>query len=653
MDKQSKENAFARAIDFWGATRSEHFIWLVVLVTLSLVLLEAKYNVDLLGSLSNKSTTGAQADDLSQRGKLLAAFGISWAIGRSLLSRIKPALFGLIVFFMLSTSFYYALDYTYTKVVAELDPEIKVKGFNLYSYRHDLLTGTLIDPDIPLPGNEPVLGKIFMGAFPLVLLDERFMLPAQDIVERKAQDKSRNVLQNAELRWPEYEAMMQKLTGARADYLDTSRKALGVSTSEKEWSSYNGKMQELLQAHAQFVDGSRKALGLASDESEWSKYNTKMQDIQTSYAKFINGSKRVANHGNRGIQKFREESGGLEPNSSYSQIQFVNYVKSTNHPKGVELRNAEGQVISKRPDGKVIYGRDVPYFMSRTEFMQWTAGQAREAMKSGGMEPNANIGRLDFIVMLRTAKNKKGEEFRNSEMKQVGTKPDGAPLLAKEIPYFMSRSSFNEWSQQLAKEALAINGMEARSTISDAEFINLLRASRHPKSEGLRKSEMQEVGKRPDGKIVFAKDIPYFMSHEKYKDWFTSQAEDAKNMLLPTTQSVEKFDRIKEVNAAVFLPPMAIISSLTSALTNGIALVIILSAILLSQFTATAEYGARIKRYSIPLMLVIFSGLLFSMPSHVFSKGSAIHELETKLHEQVGLAGKIWSKLSNLEKIIL
>jgi hypothetical protein len=58
-------------------------------------------------------------------------------------------------------------------------------------------------------------------------------------------------------------------------------------------------------------------------------------------------------------------------------------------------------------------------------------------------------------------------------------------------------------------------------------------------------------------------------------------------------------------------------------------------------------------QFSTPIMLVIFTGLLYLLPSHVFVSGTPIYELETRLHENVGLAGQVWSRLSNIEKIIL
>lgn len=128
--------------------------------------------MDLLSSISNPETRPDVAEALSQRGKLLAAFGITWALFRSLAFRFN-ILVGLSILGVLTFGGYIALDTLYEKAIDSLPPNIKVMGYNLLLYRHDLLTGDLEDPDIPNVKEEPVDGKIFMGAFPMVLLDER------------------------------------------------------------------------------------------------------------------------------------------------------------------------------------------------------------------------------------------------------------------------------------------------------------------------------------------------------------------------------------------------------------------------------------------------------------------------------------------------
>lgn len=653
MHNTIKLNGFSNVLDLWGFSRTKSYIWVIIAVTALLVVMEGKYNIDLLGALSDPTAVGSKAHDLSQRGKLLAAFGISWAVGRGLISKIKPASVGLMLFIALSSATYQGLDYTYTKVIANLDSEIKVKGFNLFSYRHDLLAGTLVDPDIPLPKNDPVIGKIFMGAFPIVLLDDRFMVPAQDIVERKATDKSHEVLSKAEKAWSEYDAKMQTLSKGYAQFIDASNKAMGISSADKEWSSYNTNMKVLSNAYSQFIDGSKKAMGLSSTESDWNSYNSQMQYILNGYDRFIEGSRKAAPYGARGTREFRKQSGGLDPDPNMGLTQFVSMLRSSNHPDGIKLRNAEGRVIAKRPDGKIIYGRDIPYFMSYRNFTQWHSSQAKEAMRALGFVPNPNLTRPQFLEMLRTSKHPKGEEFRKAEKRELGIKANGETLFGRDVPYFMGRDDFTLWFSAQAKETLKASGFEPNPSLDKSQFVEMLRVSKSPQGEELRRAESRELGKRPDGTPVYARDIPYFMNHENYIQWFEMQAKEAIKMAVPTTESVEKFTRIKEINAAIFLPPMAIISSLTSALTNGISLILILMSFSFSMFGPTKVIGEWLKRIAVPLMLIVFTALLYFMPSHVFDKNTPLYDLETKLHDHVGLAGKVWSKLSNIEKFIL
>lgn len=427
------------ALQLWGWIEGKRLQWIALTITLAFVWFEARYNIELLNTLSDPAATSDAVDRLSQRGKMLASLGITWAIGRSLITKIQPAAVGLGLFLVTTIAFYVGLDYTYTKVISGLKPEIKVEGFTLFNYRHDLLTGKLEDPDIPLPKNDPVLGKILMGAFPIVLLDERFMLPARDIVERKSDDKSKGVMTRA----------------------------------EQNWMHYNQQMRELDAGHREYISGSRQAL-------QYRAYG--------------------------GIQKFQKRSGGLNP------------------------------------------------------------------------DPN----------------------------------------------------------------------------LSKAQFIEMLRSANHPRGEALRRSEAREIGKRANGGVVYARDVPYFMTKNRYLAWFESQATEAKAAALPTIETVEKFRGIVDINSAVFLPPMAIITSLTSALTNMITLVLMLASIGLTYGGGRLEaVGHTLSSFSAPLMAVVFATALYLMPSHIFREGTPMHALESKMHRDVGIAGQIWSRLSNLQAQLL
>jgi hypothetical protein len=429
------ENKF---IDFWGFTRGPAFIWLVALISTLFVVLEVKYNIDLLNSISNPNSNSTDVADLSDRGKLLASIGITWAIARALLTKIKPAAFGLVLFGIASFCTYHFLDYVYTKVIKDLNPEVKVQGFNLFAYRQDILTGKLSDPDLPTPLDQPVIGKILMGAFPIIILDERYMLPAQDILIRKAEDKRRFALKKA----------------------------------EKEWKSYKKNTDELSNSYSQFITQSRKAIKYRY----WG-----------------------------GVQKFKRESGGMSPNPRATKLQFIEALKNSNHPKGKNILKHESRVIAQNTDGTPVYGRE----------------------------------------------------------------------------------------------------------------------------------------------------LPYFLDHDGYISWFEERIKQSENLIFPNIHNVENFKGIHEINSAIFLPPMAIVTSLVSAVTNGISVILILSSVALSCTSRFKPIGSLINKYSVYITFFIFFSLIYAVPNHVFSKNSALYELEVTMHAEVGIIGRLWSRLSNLQKLIL
>lgn len=53
-------------------------------------------------------------------------------------------------------------------------------------------------------------------------MDDRYMLPAQDILERKANDKSKEVLSVADEKWVEYDKGMKKILDAYEKFIMAS-----------------------------------------------------------------------------------------------------------------------------------------------------------------------------------------------------------------------------------------------------------------------------------------------------------------------------------------------------------------------------------------------------------------------------------------------
>lgn len=626
--------------------------FLLLAVTALLVWLEVQYNVSLLNSISDPATTPEQADDLSSRGKLLAAFGLTWALFRGLLFKGRSLVWGVIGLGLLTGAGYWALDTVYARVIDNLKPEVKVMGFNLLSYRRDLLTGELEDPDIPSLKDSPVTSRIFMGAFPIVLLDQRFMVPAQDIVERKASDKQNEALQISDEKWSEYAENMDALRKAHVRYIDSSRKAKGIGL-EADWQSYGREMEKLASGHARYLQAVRRARREADLTGEWAAYERNMNDVRAGHREFIEGSAKAARYGSRGTAEFRRRSGGLDPNTQLPLQQFPSLMKRSSHPRAAQMRQAEARVIGHDFDGRPIHAREMPYFMSRAEFEQWTARKAHDVLAAANFPVDPGLSKDDFVALLRKSEGKNGQDLRQHERKEIGHKPDGSAVLAGAMPYFMHREGFLAWTGSLVRESMAAQAMPPDESLSLAQFVALLRKSTGKDGERLRKAEGQLVTKRPDGSALLVRDVPYFMSRAQYQDWVAAEAQRMKAMAMPTVENVNTLKNIQQVNAAVFIPPMAIISSLTSALVNAISLVLLVASWALMRSATAAPAGRMLRRYSVVLMLAIFGALVAAMPSHVFDQGTALYDLENTLHREVGSVSMLWSRLSNIQKYFL
>jgi len=142
-DADGPGSTLYRVFDLWGLTRSRWIQYLALLITAAFVVLEGRYNFDLLNTLVDPQASRDTVQTLSDRGKFLSALGISWACGRVLLEKIRPAVIGVALFSALATGAYHGLDHVYTTVIRELPAEVKMKGYSLFSYRRDLLTGRL------------------------------------------------------------------------------------------------------------------------------------------------------------------------------------------------------------------------------------------------------------------------------------------------------------------------------------------------------------------------------------------------------------------------------------------------------------------------------------------------------------------------------
>jgi tetratricopeptide (TPR) repeat protein len=626
---------------------------IMLLVMAILVFCEYRYNVDLLGSISNPDTSPEVAEALSQRGKLLAAFGITWALFRNLAFKFRNALFGLLFLAVLTAGGYFALDALYEKAIDSLPPNIKVMGYNLLLYRHDLLTGDLEDPDIPSVKEEPVEGKIFMGAFPMVLLDDRFMVPAQAYVIRRADLKVEESLQLAEEKWPQYEKNMADIDAGYEKFIAWSKKAAGDELIQ-EWGRYALQMQKLDEAFQHYRQARDMAVGKADLTEEWKAYDTQMNVLRAKHEEFVDGSRKVAQYagGKREAEarrRFRAASGGLEPNARVSLEDFPELLKRSSH--GKKIIAGENRVIGHDPYGSPILAKEIPYFLDRPGLEGWIAERAARGLRSVDLPMNKEMTHEEFLAWLRKSPTPGGDSLRAHEARNYG--PSEHPVLGRDIPYFMDRADFIRWTRHKAQETLLAYDMPPDPGLSREGFLDLLRKAKNKEGEQLRTAENRLLVALPDGTRLKIGDVPYFMDRETYLQWANDEVERLKVKLVPTEENVDEFATINQSNAAVFVPPMAIISSLTSALVNALSLLILLIASGLALSPATRKAGALIGKLSVPLMLACFLALIFAMPPHVFRPDTEAWNLESKFHEQIGIPAQLWSRLSNVQKLFL
>ena len=626
---------------------------LVLLVMAILVGCEYGYNVLLLDSISDPATPPEMAEMLSQRGKLLASFGIVWVLFRNLAFGFRNVFAGLALLAALTAGGYFALDTLYIQAIDRLPPHVKVMGYNLLMYRHDLLTGDLEDPDIPSVREDPVSGKIFMGAFPMVLLDERFMVPAQAYVIRRADLEVEKGLRLAEEKWPQYEKSMNDLKAGYEQYIAWSQKATGDEFS-REWGEYALQMQRLEEAFARYRNAFAMASGKADLTQEWNAYDGQMKILRSKHAEFVDGSRRVAkyaggkNYG-QALGKFRAASGGLDPDTSVSLADFPGRVKRSRH--GPRILAAEARVIAHEPNGSPIRAGEIPYFLDRSGFERWVAERTARALGSVGIPLNRAMTREAFLNWAKTSRTSGGEALRAHESRNYG--PSDYPVFGRDIPYFMGRAEFIRWTGHKVRKMLLAYDMPPDVDLSRDGFMALLRKAKNKEGERLRAMENTRLVALPDGTELKIGDVPYFMDHAAYQRWVQDEIDRQKARLVPTEENVNEFATINQINTAVFVPPMAIVSSLTSALTNGISLLILLASSSLLWFPATRKAGACIRKFSVPLMLLAFAALVFAMPSHVFRPGTEAWNLESRFHGEVGIAARAWSRLSNVQKHFL
>ena len=198
-------------------------------------------------------------------------------------------------------------------------------------------------------------------------------------------------------------------------------------------------------------------------------------------------------------------------------------------------------------------------------------------------------------------------------------------------------------------------GMTPDSRATMDAFLQQLRTGSGPRSKTFLQGEEEVVFIENEGtakqRPVKGGELPKFMNRAEYFSYFGKKIDQVKLSVLPTEATVESADGIHDINSAVFVPPMAMITSLVSVLANTAALLLILlSAIPLA---TKAPWGRRLNTvitYVGPLFTVGFiAAVIAAAPSSIFTAGSPMHSLEAKMQQQVGWPGVLWSRAAAIQ----
>jgi hypothetical protein len=415
-------------------------------------------------------------------------------------------------------------------------------------------------------------------------------------------------------------------------------------------------MQKLDESFQRYRAAREMAAGRANLAQEWRHYNDQMSALRANHRKFLDGSRQVANAGlfarvfGNPVGRFRAESGCLDPDTGLSLSGFVDLLRRSSCHGG-RIRTAEARVIGRNADGSPILAKEIPYFLDRPGFERWIANRAAQGLRDAGLPPEKTMTREQFLAWAREAGTPGSHALRAHEARNYGTA--GHPVFGRDIPYFMGSAEFMRWTGHKVTETLLAYDMPPDASLSRDEFMNLLRKARSKEGESLREAERHLLVALPDGTKLKVGDVPYFMDHENYRQWAKDEVNRLRAKLVPTEENVHEFATINQINAAVFVPPMAIVSSLSSALVNAISFLILLSAAVFTLIPATRKVGTHVGKFAVPLTLAAFAALVLAMPSHVFRPDTEAWNLENQFHQQIGVAAQLWSRLSNVQKHFL
>lgn len=151
--------------------------WLFLAISLAYVVFEVLWNQDLIRTAGNPDATQESIEAMVRHGRMLAAFGLVFAFGKGMLSsKGKSVLFAACV-----VAAYFSLDAFYHIVISAIPAKDSLSIYELASYRRGVIKGDIEDPEVKPLTKDP----LFILAWPLLSLDDRYMAPVEVMFSRQ------------------------------------------------------------------------------------------------------------------------------------------------------------------------------------------------------------------------------------------------------------------------------------------------------------------------------------------------------------------------------------------------------------------------------------------------------------------------------------
>ena len=197
----------------WGA----HLV--IMVVTVTYLAIEWRYNIRLMQILGDANLPTDAMDSYALLGRVLAAFGLTWALLRPVAALTRGAATQLLVFGGMWVCVLFGLNMAHNALAEGVDtPEARRSAMATFQYRQDLLAGEHVEADLPAPSTEPAVGPVMMVGLPVMAWDDAWMQDAIGRMEQRARDEVDKLRAAAAEHWPLYQRVQRSIDELFAEY---------------------------------------------------------------------------------------------------------------------------------------------------------------------------------------------------------------------------------------------------------------------------------------------------------------------------------------------------------------------------------------------------------------------------------------------------